>query len=89
MTGLSLEGEIFRNPSVSLSPILNKNEKVKQYIRKKTHKPIALRFWVKGSVIPLYVGPISPSCEITPVMPPQIFLTSGIRAEGSHRPDGD
>jgi len=40
-------------PSVSLSPILNKNEKVKQYIRKKIHKPIALRFWVKGGVIPL------------------------------------
>jgi len=31
-------------PSVSLSPTLNKNEKVKQYIRKKTNKPTALRF---------------------------------------------
>jgi len=30
---------------------LNKNEKVKQYIRKKTHKPTVLRFWVKGGVI--------------------------------------
>jgi len=36
---------------VSLSPTLNKNEKVKQYIRKKTHKPTTLRFWVKGGVI--------------------------------------
>jgi len=51
--GLSLEGEIVRNPSVSLSPTLNKNEKVKQYIRKKTHKPTALRFWVKSGIIPL------------------------------------
>jgi len=68
---LSLEGEIVRNPSVSLSPTLNKNKKVKQYIKKMTHKPIALRFWVKGGVIPLciYVWPISPSCEISPVIP--------------------
>jgi len=37
---------------VSLSPTLNKNEKVKQYIRKKTHKPTtALRFWVKGGLL--------------------------------------
>jgi len=38
---------------VSLSPTLSKNEKIKQYIRKKTHKPIALRFLVEGGVIPL------------------------------------
>jgi len=47
----------------------------------------------------MYVWPISPSCEISMVMPlrfsqqPQqvVFIntTSGIRAEGSHRPDGD
>ena len=61
---LSLEEEIVGYPSVSLSLTLNKNEKVKQYIRKKTYKPIALRFWVKSGVIPLYVGPISPSCDI-------------------------
>jgi len=53
--GLSLEGEIVRYSSVSLSPTLGKNEKVEQYIRKKTHKPNALRFWVEGGVIPLYV----------------------------------
>jgi len=39
-----------RNPSVSLSPTLTRNEKVKHYIRIKTHKPIALRFWVESGV---------------------------------------
>ena len=49
---------------MNLSSTLNKNEKVKQYIRKKTHKPIVLRFWVKDCVIPLCMfGPIFPSCE--------------------------
>jgi len=38
---------------VSLSPTLSRNEKVEQHIRKKTHKPNALRFWVEGGVIPL------------------------------------
>jgi len=38
--GLSLEGR------------LGRNEKVEQYVRKKTHKPNALRFWVEGGVIP-------------------------------------
>jgi len=52
---LSLEGEIVRDSSVSLSPTLGRNEKVERYIRKKTHKPNALRFWVEGGVIPLYV----------------------------------
>jgi len=33
-----------RNPSVSLSSTLTRNEKVEHYIRIKTHKPIALRF---------------------------------------------
>jgi len=53
--GLSLEGEIVRYPSVSLSSTLGRNEKVEQHIRKKTHKPNILRFWVEGNVIPLYV----------------------------------
>jgi len=35
--GLSLEGEIVRYPSVSLSPTLSKNEKVEQHRKKKTH----------------------------------------------------
>jgi len=47
---LTLEGEIVRNRSVSLSPTLAKNEKVEHYIRIKTHKPIALRFWVESGV---------------------------------------
>jgi len=54
--GLSLEGEIVRYSSVSLSSTLGRNEKVEQYIRKKIHKPNALRFWVEGGVIPLCVG---------------------------------
>ena len=52
--GLSLEGEIVRYRSVSLSLTLDMNEKVEQHIRKKTHKSNALRFWVEGDVIPLY-----------------------------------
>jgi len=45
LKGLTLEGEI-----VILSPTLAKNEKVEHYIRIKTHKPIALRFWVESGV---------------------------------------
>ena len=45
-----LRGEIVRNPSVSLSPTLTRNEKVEHYIRIKTHKPIVLRFWVENGV---------------------------------------
>jgi len=41
---LSLEEEIVRYPSVSLSPTLSRNEKVEQHLRKKTHKPETLRF---------------------------------------------
>jgi len=37
--GLSLEREIVKYSSVNLSPTLDKNEKVEQHIRKKTHKP--------------------------------------------------
>ena len=47
---LTLEGEIVRNTSVSLSPTLTRNEKVEHYIRIKTHKPIVLRFWVESGV---------------------------------------
>ena len=38
---------------MSLSLTLSTNEKVEQHIRKKTHRPNALRFWVEGGVIPL------------------------------------
>jgi len=41
LKGLTLKGEIVKNPSVSLSLTLTKNEKVEHYIRIKTHKPIA------------------------------------------------
>ena len=51
--GLSLEGEIVRYPNVSLSPTLSRNEKVEQHIKKKTHKPNALRFLVEDGIIPL------------------------------------
>jgi len=51
---LSLEGEIVRYSSLNLSSTSGKNEKVEHHIRKKTHKPKALRFWVEGGVIRLY-----------------------------------
>jgi len=54
LKGLTLEGEIVRNPSVSLSPTLTRNEKVEHYIRIKTHKLIALRFWIESGVNILY-----------------------------------
>jgi len=41
---------LVRNPSVSLSPTLTRNEKVEHHIRIKAHKPIALRFWVESGV---------------------------------------
>jgi len=41
---------------VSLSPTLNKNEKVEHHISMKTYKYIALRFWVRGGVNLLCVG---------------------------------
>jgi len=46
--------EIVRNPSVSLSPILARIEKVEHYIRLKTHKLTTLRFWVESGVSALY-----------------------------------
>jgi len=44
LKGLTLEGEIVKNPSVIISHTLARNEKVEHYIRIKTHKPITLRF---------------------------------------------
>jgi len=68
--GLSLEGEIVRYSSVSLSPTLGRNEKVEQHISKKTHKPNALRFWIEGGVILLYgLTLVSFLLEISPVSP--------------------
>jgi len=54
LKGLTLEEEIVRNPSMSLSPTLARDEKVEHYIRIKTHKPIVLRFWVESGVNGLY-----------------------------------
>jgi len=57
---LSLEVEIVRYSCVSLSLALSRNEKVEQHIRKKTHKPNALRVWVEGDV-PYILGSCSHS----------------------------
>jgi len=40
---------------MSLSSTLSRNEKVEQYIRKKTDKPNAVNFWIEGDVIFFYV----------------------------------
>jgi len=64
--------KLIRYSSVSLSLTLSRNEKVEQHIRKKIHKPNALRFWVESGVIPLYVGLVLILCEISPVLPPRI-----------------
>jgi len=41
---------IVRNSSVILNLTSTRNEKVEHYIRIKTHKSIALRFWVESDV---------------------------------------
>jgi len=73
--GLTLEGEIVKYSNVSLSPTLDRNEKVEQHIRKKIRKPNALRFWVKGGVIPLYVVWLSSHCLRSPQFSPWILPT--------------
>jgi len=45
-----LEVSFKPNSLISLSPTLARNEKVKHYIRIKTHKLIALRFLVESGV---------------------------------------
>jgi len=60
---------------VSLSPTLSKDEKVKQYIRKKTQLTV-LKFWVVDGMILLYIRLISHSYEISQVMSLQILPTS-------------
>jgi len=62
LKGLTLEGEIVRNPSVSLSPTLTRNEKVEHYIRIKTHKPIALMkgLTLEGKILGIQVS-LSPT----------------------------
>ena len=58
---------IVKNSSVSLSPTLSKNEKVKQCIRKKTHKLTTLKFWVKSGVIPLCMTQFGPSIGLVDI----------------------
>ena len=70
LKGLTLEGEIVRNPSVILSPTLARNEKVEHFIRIKTHKPIALRFWVESGVSVLYGLAQISLVLFSPVKPP-------------------
>jgi len=50
LKGLTLGREIVRNPSMSLSLTLARNRKVEHYIKIKTHKSIALKFWVESDV---------------------------------------
>jgi len=40
-----LRGDVGNSPSVSQSSTLDRKDKVKHYIRIKTHNNIALRFW--------------------------------------------
>ena len=69
------------NPSVSLSPTLTINEKVEHYIRIKTHKPIALRFWVESGVNALCGwAQVSLVLYLPSETPSFINLTSGIKA---------
>jgi len=46
----SIKENCVRNLSVNLSLIFVRNEKIEYYIRIKTYKPIALRFWVERGV---------------------------------------
>jgi len=62
--------QFVRNPSVSLSPTLTRNEKVEHYIRIKTHKPIALRFWVESGVNALCGLAQISLVSLSPVIPP-------------------
>jgi len=72
LKGLTLEGEIVRNTSVSLSPTLTRNEKVEHYIRIKTHKPMALRFWVESGVNVLCGWAQISLVLFSPVKPPSV-----------------
>jgi len=50
-------------------PILSRNEKVEQHIRKKTHKLNTLKFWVEGGVIRLWELTLFLLCDIFSVFP--------------------
>ena len=65
---------------MSLSPTLTRIEKVEHYIRIKTRKPIALRFWVESGVSALYGWAQISLVLYVPSESPSVNLTSGIRA---------
>jgi len=63
---LTLEEEIVKNPSMSLSSTLIKNDKVEHCIRIKTHKSITLKFWIENSISDLYGrAHVTPSMILT------------------------
>ena len=70
-----------RNPSVSLSPTLSRNEKVEHYIRIKTHKLIVLRFWVESGVNALYGWAQVSLVLYLPSETPSINLTSCLESK--------
>jgi len=80
--GLTLEGEIVSNPSMSLSPTLDRNEKLEHYIRIKTHKPITLRCWVESGVNALYSWAQVSLVLYLPSETLSVNLTIGIRFDG-------
>ena len=63
-------GEIVKNQNVSLSSTLTRIEKVEHYRRIKTHKPIALRFWVESGVNALCGWAQISLVLFSPVKPP-------------------
>jgi len=46
----NVKGLILEDTSMSLSPTLSRIEKVEQHIRKKTYKPIVLKFLLESEV---------------------------------------
>jgi len=50
----TLDGEIVKNPSASLSSTLSIKEKVEKYTRKTNHKLIVLRFLVGWFIVHMY-----------------------------------
>ena len=55
-----------------MSLTLARNEKVEHYIRIKTHKPIALRFWVESGVNVLCGWAQVSRCLFSPLKPPPL-----------------
>jgi len=66
---------------VSLSLTLGRNEKLEHHIRTKTHKPIALRFWVESGVNALCGWTQVSLVLYLPSETPFVDPTSDIRAD--------